>query len=114
MERKFTPGPWMVGEKGGCVVSLSNEALTISGSFDEDSAKYYGGYLIGESITTTNATLIAQAPTMLDALAFETIFLSEIMYKFEQLDAQSYVIQKVKDRIGKINEILKEAIDGKV
>lgn len=67
-EFKGTPGPWKVGKITGCVVADSNEALTIRGSYENESKDYYGGFLIGESISNANAQLIAAAPELLESL----------------------------------------------
>jgi len=56
---KHTPGPWRVGRNGGCVVSDTPSENAIPGS---DAVEYYGGHLIGESITKANAAFIAAAP----------------------------------------------------
>ena len=58
-----TPGPWKIGRCGSVV---ADEPINeISGS---DDVEYYGGYLIAESIAKKNATLIAAAPDLLQAL----------------------------------------------
>jgi hypothetical protein len=64
MKEKFTPGPWRRGKAGGCVVSDSNENLTVRGAYESGCIEYYGGYLIGESMTPSNAALISAAPDM--------------------------------------------------
>jgi hypothetical protein len=65
---KGTPGPWRVGKRGGCVVCDSDKGLTISGAIGEQAIEYYGGNLIGESISIDNAKLIAAAPELLESL----------------------------------------------
>ena len=64
---KFTPGPWKKG-KGGSVVAETNEHITIGGGYKDDAVKYYGGYLVGESISAGNIALIKIAPDMYELL----------------------------------------------
>lgn len=66
---KHTPGPWKAHKT--MIVSESNEGLTINGSYDEESKVYYGGYLIAESVSPANASLIAAAPDMLGAMEWQ-------------------------------------------
>jgi hypothetical protein len=61
-----TPGPWRIGKQGGSVVA-DIPIPEIGGS---DCIEYYGGHLVAESITPSNAKLIAAAPDMLEALQF--------------------------------------------
>jgi hypothetical protein len=62
---RHTPGPWRVGN-GSFVVSDMNDGKLVGGA---DDLKYYGGYLICESIATHNAKLVAEAPAMFDLLS---------------------------------------------
>ncbi|GIZ08336.1 hypothetical protein [Flavobacterium sp. UMI-01] len=66
-EFKGTKAPWIVG-RPGTVVSDNKESITISGGVGEDAIKYYGGNLICESVSNSNAKLIAAAPEMLEML----------------------------------------------
>jgi hypothetical protein len=61
---KHTPGPWRIGKQGGSVVA-DTPVPEMGGS---DSLDYYGGHLIAESITPSNAKLIAAAPELLDVV----------------------------------------------
>ena len=63
-----TPGPWRTGKACGAVVADSAEGIRIRGAVDADSVEYYGGNLIGESISPNNIPLIAAAPELLEAL----------------------------------------------
>lgn len=63
---KHTPGPWKVSTKANAIVSCHNEGLLFGNSEDEE--KYYGGYLIAESVSPCNAHQIAAAPDLLEAL----------------------------------------------
>lgn len=67
METKFNKGEWSVG-KGSCVVSTTEDAITIGGATGKGAIYYYGGNLICESVSSENAKLIAAAPTMFEAL----------------------------------------------
>jgi hypothetical protein len=57
-----TPGPWRAGKGGGSVVADAAIADGIGGS---DDVEFYGGHLIGESISKCNVSLIAAAPELL-------------------------------------------------
>ena len=63
MGKMFTPGKWKKGRIGS-VVSDSNIGISINGGFDADAIRYYGGYLICESVSDGNASLIQIAPEM--------------------------------------------------
>jgi hypothetical protein len=56
-----TPGPW--DARSGCVVSTSAPIT------DLESADYYGGELVGESMHTADALLVACARNMVPDLA---------------------------------------------
>lgn len=60
-----TPGPWRLGKCGGSVVADVPIQDGICGS---DCVEYYGGHLIAESVTPSNAKLIAAAPDLLALL----------------------------------------------
>ena len=64
MRAQHTPGPWRVGKSGGSVVADQ----PITGMAGSDHVDYYGGHLVAESITPSNARLIAAAPELLEAL----------------------------------------------
>ena len=61
---KFTPGPWKHG-KCGSVVSESVEGIRFT---NDANFKAYGGYLVCETVTPSNARLISKAPEMLELL----------------------------------------------
>lgn len=63
-EAEHTRGPWRIGRAGSVVAEVPPEG----GVRGTDDPSYYGGYLIGETITEANARLIAAAPEMLEAL----------------------------------------------
>lgn len=63
----YTPGPWIIGKNGGEVISSFKEGLSIGGAYDDGAIGYYGGYLIGESISKCNLPLISAAPDLLEA-----------------------------------------------
>ncbi len=56
MSGQHTPGPWRAGN--GTVLADSEKGLTVSGAFGKEAFDYYGGYLIGESISRANAERI--------------------------------------------------------
>lgn len=58
-----TPGPWRLGKNGGVVADVP----IIGGPDGSDDVAYYGGHLICESVTESNARLIAAAPDLLAA-----------------------------------------------
>ena len=56
MIKKINPLPWRVGN-GGCIVSdLPGEHID-----DPETVKFYGGYLVCESINSANSYLILKA-----------------------------------------------------
>jgi hypothetical protein len=57
-----TPGPWRVGRNGAVVADVPIPEMQGS-----DEVEYYGGHLVAESITPSNAQLIAAAPDLLQA-----------------------------------------------
>lgn len=61
----YTPGPWRRGKQGGSVVA----DVPVPEMGGSDAVEYYGGHLVAESITPSNAKLIAAAPDMLALLA---------------------------------------------
>lgn len=67
-DSKHTTGPWKVGNRNNCVVSESDESLSIRGAVGSDAIRYYGGNLICESVSESNAKLIAAAPELLEVL----------------------------------------------
>lgn len=69
-QQTYTPGPWEIGLFNGVVVARIDVAPDpegrITGHYDE---KYYGGYLIAESILhEADARLVAAAPELLECL----------------------------------------------
>lgn len=61
---KFTPGPWRVGKHGSVVSDAP--VPEVHGS---DAIEYYGGHVICETITPSNARLVAASPELLEALS---------------------------------------------
>jgi hypothetical protein len=65
MTAKHTPGPWRQAQY--CTNAVVCDSPT--GHNDDGNIRYYGGYLVAESIfEPANARLIAAAPMLLDAL----------------------------------------------
>jgi len=67
METTHTPGDWQQGKIFGTVISNIVPPGYITGT-GRDNVEYYGGFLIGESITPYDMPIIAAAPNMLAAL----------------------------------------------
>ena len=65
---EFTPGPYRAGKFGCSVISDSNEGLTIPGAYEKEAFEYYGGYMIAESVSPNNVSLIAASTELFDAL----------------------------------------------
>lgn len=62
---KHTPGPWTVGYR--VILADHPVADAYSGFSTEEERLYYDGYLIAESVSPSNARLIAAAPLLLAA-----------------------------------------------
>jgi len=60
---EHTPGPWRLGRPGAVVAD--NPKHIMQGGSD---VEYYGGYCVCESVTLSNACLIASAPEMASTL----------------------------------------------
>lgn len=61
---KHTNGEWVDGN--------TSDSIIVKGLNDEsDSDKFYGGFVICESVTENNKSIIKAAPEMLEALIFE-------------------------------------------
>ncbi len=58
----FTPGPWRIGKHGSVVTDHRVGPAT------DDVTKDYGGYVICETVTPSNAALIVAAPYMYELL----------------------------------------------
>lgn len=56
---EHTPTPWKLGRMGA-VVSESREGIEMGGAMGKEAIKYYGGNLIGESISQANAQRIVE------------------------------------------------------
>lgn len=61
----FTPGPWRVGRDGSVVADTPVGIRAAGGAED---VEYYGGYLVCETVSPSNARLIAQAPLLFELL----------------------------------------------
>ena len=62
-EEKHTPGPWIIGKTGECII---NPGLKNDDPYDEQCDESYGGKLIAESIKPENLPVIAAAPELLE------------------------------------------------
>ena len=67
MESKHTPTPWKLG-RTGAVVSESIEGIEMRGAMGKEAVKYYGGNLIGESISQANAKRIVECVNALEGI----------------------------------------------
>ena len=59
----FTPGPWRIGKYGSVVTDH------LVGPADDETARHYGGHVICETVTPSNAALIAMAPELYEFVA---------------------------------------------
>ncbi len=64
MKPKFTPGPWKIGIHGGSVIAKTEKNISVPGAIGNEAKKYYGGFLVGESISPGNCALIQISPDM--------------------------------------------------
>lgn len=98
---KHTSGPWRQGKIGGVVVSDTPlETIRVSDTGHEDT-KYYGGYLIAESILKeSDKNLIIAAPELLASCENALAYIEELdkqgIGTWEGLEALYNVIQKAK------------------
>jgi hypothetical protein len=60
----ISKGNWKVGEKADTVITDNGEGF---GPYGSDAQKYYGGFLIAESVLPCNRQIIAAAPDLLEA-----------------------------------------------
>ena len=60
----LTHGPWRVGKNGEVVT----DSVVGLGPCDAETLEYYGGNVICETVTPSNAALIAVAPEILEIL----------------------------------------------
>jgi hypothetical protein len=67
MNIKHTPEPWRLG-KVGTVVADSSEGITIDGAKLDLAIHYFGGYLVGESISTNNANRIVACVNAMEGI----------------------------------------------
>lgn len=100
MENKHTPTPWRTGIPG-TVVADSSDGITIGGATGQENVDYYGGNLIGESISKANAEHIVKCVNayseMLEALV--------LINKFAQCSDDRFA-----NYSDTINELTKKAI----
>lgn len=64
---EHTPTPWKLGRMGA-VVSESIEGIEMGGAMGKEAVKYYGGNLIGESISQANAKRIVECVNALEGI----------------------------------------------
>lgn len=67
---EHTPTPWKLGRLGA-VVSESSEGIEMGGAMGKEAVKYYGGNLIGESISQANAKRIVECVNALEGIESE-------------------------------------------
>lgn len=82
VKKEYNLGNWSIG-KYNCVVSdLPDQGTPVRGACERD---YYGGYLIGESVSQANARLISAAPDLVEAI-IEGAKVRAFEVSFEELD----------------------------
>lgn len=60
---EHTAGPWRSGLCGGSVIA---DHLVVGGVQGADNIRFYGGYLIAESVAPRNIPIISAAPQLLE------------------------------------------------
>jgi hypothetical protein len=89
-----TKGKCKIGNCGS-VVSESSEGLTIGGEFGKDAVDYYGGNLICESVSNSNAELIVDA---FNTVTECDLMPSELLKQRDELLESLQEIIKISDR----------------
>ena len=69
---EHTPTPWKLGRMGA-VVSESSEGIEMGGAMGKEAIKYYGGNLIGESISQANAKRIVECVNACEGVPSEIL-----------------------------------------
>jgi hypothetical protein len=91
-----TPKPWIKGKAGGCVIAPNADSRVM----DDAERKFYGGYLIAESINKVDdINLVIAAPDLLEACEAisEALAKGELAWKHKrQLDNEPYHQANVK------------------
>ena len=67
---EHTPGPWEDGNNNSDAIIVKErpaDGWHESGAYEQSSLKYYGGYLIAESVRPCDRPLIKAAPDLLAA-----------------------------------------------
>ncbi len=84
MEKNFSKGNWSIGRPGTVVTSCGDG---FPGGDGRDDLRYYGGYLIAESILKKpDAQLIAAAPDLL-----ESCLTAKAMYEAQGINERSII-----------------------
>lgn len=94
-EEVHNNGTWRVGNSGSCVVSDVPNLPGRVGS-GEDDVKYFGGYLIAESVSNENVTIIAQSNRMFeivkDICSLVGMSVRERNAKLEKIDNKCRIV----------------------
>ena len=77
----YTKGVWEVGRGGYCVVS-TEPVPEVNGS---DAVEYYGGHLIGESMSKSNARRIADCVNACDGMENPVDEIAKLRYEIAML-----------------------------
>lgn len=77
----YTKGVWKVGRGGYCVVS-QEPAPEVNGS---DAVEYYGGHLIGESMSEANAKRIVECVSACDGMENPTDEIAKLLSERDEL-----------------------------
>lgn len=81
-----TPGPWRKSNVSDAIISENNKGLPPHAF--EESKKYYGGYVIAETVASCNMPLLLAAPDLFNSIRYFIMSITSDPYYDPQLPEQ--------------------------